>query len=117
MRTAIPDSSGGIANSFFLDKKQKDFNVSLFPDSKKLPPLNKLWDVVSNYASKTYLKSQGTVEKYIFAASIFFDCLYLIVYDLHLDQLMVIFCATVPIWYDIATRIEKSAMIKTFKEA
>ncbi len=76
-----------------------------------------LWDVVGNRVSETYLKSQGTVEEYTLATQIFLDRLCLIVRGLHLDQLMIIFCATIPMWYGTAARIEQFAMIETFEEA
>ncbi len=64
-----------------------------------------------------YLKSQGTVKEYTLAACVFLGRLCLVVRDLHLDQFMIIFCTTVPMWYGTAARIEKSAMIETFEEA
>ncbi len=110
-RIAAPESPGGVADSPLPAKKQKHFNASLFPDSKEWPPLDRLWDVVGNRASETYLKSQGTVEEYTLAARVFLGRLCLVVCGLHLDQLMVIFRATVPMWYGTAARIQKSAII------
>ncbi len=115
-RTAAPESPGGAADSPLPAKKQKHFNASLFLDSNEWPLLNRLWDVVGNRVSETYLKSQGSVEEYTLAARVFFGRLCLVVCDLHLDQLIVIFHATVPMWYGTAARIEKSTMIETFEE-
>lgn len=118
-RTAAPESPGaaGAADSPLPTKKQKHYNASLFPDSKEWPPLDKLWDAVGDCTSETYLKSQDTLEECTLAARVFLGRLCLLVRGLHLDQLMVIFRATVPMWYSTATRIEKAAMIEMFEEA
>ncbi len=114
---AAPESLGGAADSSLPAKKQKHFNVSLFPDSKKWPPLDRLWDVVGNCTSETYLKSQVTTEEHIFTAPIFFDRLCLIVHGLHLDQLKIICHAIIPMRYGIAAWFEKSPMIEIFEKA
>ncbi len=62
-RTAAPESLGDTADSLLPAKKQKHFNAFLFPNNKEWPPFDRLWDVVSNCASETYLKSQGTIEE------------------------------------------------------
>lgn len=76
-----------------------------------------MWDAVGDCTSETYLKSQDTLEECTLAARVFLGRLCLVVRGLHLDQLMVIFRATVPMWYSTATRIEKAAMIEMFEEA
>lgn len=94
-----PGTAGG-AESPLPAKKQKHYNASLFPDSKEWPPLDTIWEAVGNCASESYLKSQGTFEEYTSTTCIFLGRLCLVVRGLHLDQLMVIFRATAPQWYN-----------------
>lgn len=114
--TVTSESPSGIADSLFSAKKQKHFNASLFLDSKKWPFLNRLWNIVSNYMSEAYLKSQDTIKEYILTTCVFFDCLCLNICGLHLYQLMIMFCAIVPIWYGIAAWIKKFVIIETFEK-
>lgn len=73
------------SNNVFSTKKQKYYNASLFLDSKEWFFLNKLWEVINDYISESYLKLQNIIEKFIFTAHVFFNCLCLIICDLYLD--------------------------------
>lgn len=98
-RTAPPESPCTAGGSLLPLKKQKHINASLFPDSLKWPPYDKLWEAVGDHGSEFYLKSQSTLEEYTSIARIFFGRLLLVVQGLHLDQFIVIFRGSASSWY------------------
>lgn len=62
-QTTALESLGRATNGILPAKEQKYFNISLFPNRKIWPFLNRLWDVVGNYVSTIYFKSQDTIEE------------------------------------------------------
>lgn len=102
---------------FFLTKKQKYYNTSLFLDGKQWFAFNKLWEAIGNYVSEPYLKLQRTLKDYTSATCIFCSYLYLIIWGLHLNQFMMIFCTTTLSWYNTIAWVKKTAMSKVFEEA
>lgn len=63
------------------------------------------------------MKKQRTLEEYYAAVKIFLSCLSLLARGLHQDQLIVIFCATLPNWYHTCGKSDKLAMSKSFEAA
>lgn len=63
------------------------------------------------------MKKQGTLEEYDAAAKAFLGRLSLLVRGLHQDQLMVIFRATLPNWYNTSDKSDKLAMSESFEAA
>lgn len=63
------------------------------------------------------MKQQGSLEDYEQVVKLFVARLSLLVRGLYQDQLMVIFRASVPLWYSTADKADKIALSESFEAA
>ena len=92
-------------------------NAPLMPDTIEWPPLDRLWQAIGDPASKMYLQSQLFLEEYELAAKRFLARLCFVMRSLQQDQLMVVFCATLPAWYASANKADKIRTSEIFESA
>lgn len=90
-----------VTPSSTLTKRTKQTFGLVIADTLEWPSHDMFWDIVSNCASEVFMKKQKILEEYNTAIKVFFGYLSLPVCSLYQDQLIVIFCATLPNWYQV----------------
>lgn len=90
-------------------------NTQLMPDTIDWPPSDVLWQTIRDPGSKAYFKFQSFIEEYQLTIKEFLACLGLVVHGFYQDQLMVIFLAIFPSWYNITEKSDKICMSELFE--